>query len=257
VLLFGEKIYIAMYGFKNIYQGEFLVNEFWRKLFLKFRDIMNWLLSPIAVWIWITISILVFLLIYFSNSFNFNDLIQNIILGLFAILILYPFVALNLKKYIFKLPFIRYETDSPAQLFDIFSHRSFLYGIIIYSFFTLIIIVLLINAIGIWFNYKIDSSNWYFNLFFIASALFTIIYFMYHMSVKHISTKEIKARLRLYSAIVGTISGGLLGLSIKEILVPLITYLGIALLWLSFCVEQVEVDKERKGKRENNNSFRD
>jgi len=250
VLLFGEKIYIAMHGFKNIYQGAFLVNEFWRKLFLKLRDIMNWLLSSIAVWIWTMIFILVFLLIYVSSSFNFNDRLQNIILGLFSILILYPFVALNLKTYMFKLPFICQKTDSPAQLFDIFSHRSFFYGIIVYSFFTSIIIVLLISAIGSWFNYKIDSSNWYSNLFFITSALFTIIYFMYHMSVKNISTKEIKARLRLYSAIVGTISGGLLGLSIKEILVPLITYLGIAFLWLSFCVEQVEVDKEKKERKQ-------
>lgn len=63
---------------------------------------------------------------------------------------------------------------------------------------------------------------------------------MYHVSIKEISTKVIKARIRLYLAILATITAGLFGLSLKEILLPLITYLGIGLAWLSYFVEKIE-----------------
>jgi hypothetical protein len=41
-------------------------------------------------------------------------------------------------------------------------------------------------------------------------------------------------------AIAATITAGLFGLSLKEISMPLITYLGIGFAWLSFFVEKIE-----------------
>lgn len=227
--------------------GGFSMKEKFKNIFLKSGKVMNGLLSSKAINIWAIMFILLICIFYFFN--RVSDVLNTIILGLLMITMCYPFVVYNLRAYLserpkFILKFIRQETENPAQLFDIFSHRSFLYGIIIYSFFFSLYIGMIIYAIGIIFNYNFDLSWWCYNLFFLTSALFSIVYFMYHISVKDISTKKIKVRIRLYLAIIATITASLFGLSLKEILFPLITYLGIALAWLSFFVEKIESEQE-------------
>ncbi|MBT2740724.1 hypothetical protein [Bacillus sp. ISL-77] len=184
------------------------MKKHFEKLFSKSKKAIDWLQGPIAKGIWFSVFLLIILLINISKRLNGVSALNNIILGLCGIVTFYPFIALNLKHYLIKPPtkFLRQGTENPEQLFKKFSHRAFLYGIIVYSFFTSLIIGCCIFAFSSIFNQKINFINWGFTLFFITSALFSILYFMYHISVNNISTKVIKARVRLYAAFTGTIT---------------------------------------------------
>jgi hypothetical protein len=172
-----------------------------------------------------------------------SGLANNIFLALTAIALYLLFMLLSLQSYpLFKPPkFIRKTAETPIQLFDLFSHRSFLYGIFIYSFFASgYIVSILFLIIHELISINLDVSKLYYNSLFITQATFSVLYFMYHVAVKNIPTKAVKARIKLYAAITATIAAGVFGLSLKEILFPLVTYLGLGLAWLNFFVEQIE-----------------
>lgn len=222
------------------------MKEKFKSLFLKSTKVINWLESPgfldmqKAGNILFGMIILIGLILYYLEGVSV--VLNNIIMGLLMLTMFSLFFVLSLRFYWIKPPkFIRKGSENPAQLFDRFSHWSFLYGIIIYSlvasFFIGGIVVTVVQFI---FKLEYDFSKLYYNLFFFTTAVFSVLYFMYHVSMKEISTKVIKARIRLYLAIITTITAGLLGLSLKEILLPLITYLGIGLAWLSYFVEKIE-----------------
>ncbi|MDQ0481083.1 hypothetical protein [Guptibacillus hwajinpoensis] len=217
-----------------------------KNLFLKSLIAIRWLESPgflgmaKAGNILFGMPILVGLILYYIEGVSV--ILNNIIVGLLMLTMFSLFFVLSLGFYWIKPPkFIRKESENPAQLFDRFSHWSFLYGIIIYSLVASFFIGgIAVTVVKFIFKLEYDFSKLYYNLFFLTTAIFTVLYFMYHVSMKRISTKVIKARIRLYLAIITTITAGLLGLSLKEILLPLITYLGIGLAWLSYFVEKIE-----------------
>ncbi|GAA0501727.1 hypothetical protein GCM10008986_31530 [Salinibacillus aidingensis] len=222
------------------------MKENFKKLFLESIKVINWLESPgflgmqKAGNILFGLIILVGALLYYLKEVS--EILNNILLGLLMITMFSILFILSLRFYWLKPPrFIRQETETPAQLFDRFNHWSFLYGIIIYSFFASFFIVgICIAFVNAMLNFNFDSSKLFYNIFFLTSAVFLVFYFMYHISVKNIPPKVIKARINLYLAIIATITAGLVGLSLKELLLPLVTYLGIGLAWLSFFVEKID-----------------
>ncbi|MGP3609978.1 hypothetical protein [Anoxybacteroides rupiense] len=222
------------------------MKERFKNLFLKSIKVINWLESPgflgmqKAGNIFFGMIILIGGILYYLKGVS--EVLNNILMGLLMITMFSLFFVLSLRFYWIKPPkFIRKGSVNPAQLFDIFSHWSFLYGIIIYSFVASFFIGGIVVAIvHIILKLNFDFSKLYYHLFFLATTAFSILYFMYHVSVKGISTKVIKARIRFYLAITTTITAGLFGLSLKEILLPLITYLGIGFAWLSYFVEAIE-----------------
>ncbi|MGM0789886.1 MAG: hypothetical protein ACQEUD_07315 [Bacillota bacterium] len=222
------------------------MKEKFKKIFLKSKTIIDWLESPGVFDMKKAGNILVVVFIIIGSilvKFNgVSTLLNNILLGLLIITMFSLFFILSLNSFWIKpLRFIRQGTDNPAQLFDRFSHRSYLYGIIVYSFFTSILIGgIILGIVHFIPESNFNLSKWFYNLFFLTSSIFTVLYFMFHVSVKEIPTKVVKARIRLYLAVITTITAGLFGLSLKEILFPLITYLGIGLAWLSFFVEKIE-----------------
>lgn len=188
------------------------------------------------------VVILAGLILYYLEGVS--TAINNIIIGFIMITMYLLFFVFSLRRYWIKPPkFIRKGTGNPAQLFDRYSHWSFLYGIFIYSIIsTFFIGGIGVTVVNIVFKLNNDFSKYYYNLFFIITAVFTVFYFLYHVSVKNISTKIIKVRIRLYLAIIASVSAGLFGLSLKEILLPLITYLGLGLAWLIFLIEKIEME---------------
>lgn len=221
------------------------MKERFKKIFLVSIKVIDWLESPgfgmmKAGNLLLGVFILIGGLLYYLEGFSW--MINELLIGLLIITMCSLFFVLSLRFYWLKPPkFISKEALNPAQLFDRFSHWSFLYGIIVYSFFASFFIVGIYTALIkyiLQINY--DFSKLYYNCFFLTSAVFLVFYFMYHVSVKEVSTKIIKARIRLYLAIIATVTAGLFGLSLKEILLPLITCLGIGLAWLSFFVEKIE-----------------
>lgn len=225
------------------------MNEKFKHLFLRSIKIINWLESPGFLNMKKTgnilygMVILVGIILYYLDGVSV--VVSNIILGFLMLTMFSLFFVLSLRFYWIKPPkFIRKESENPAQLFDRFSHWSFLYGIIIYSLVASFFIGgIVVTSVQFIFKLEYDFSKLYYNLFFLTTAVFSVLYFMYHVSMKEISTKVIKARMRLYLAIITTITAGLLGLSLKAILLPLITYLGIGLAWLSYFVEKIESQK--------------
>jgi hypothetical protein len=222
------------------------MKERFKNLFLKSAKVINWLESPgflemkKAGIILYGAFILVGLMLYYLEGVSV--VLNNILIGFLMLTTFSLFFVLSLRFYWIKPPkFIRQGSENPAQLFDRYSHWSFVYGIIIYSFFASFFIGgIIVIVVQFLLNINYDFSKLYYNLFFLTTAVFSVLYFMYHVSVKGVSTKIVKARIKLYLAIITTITAGLLGLSLKEILLPLITYLGIGLAWLSFFIEKIE-----------------
>ncbi|MEF2965888.1 hypothetical protein V3851_08610 [Paenibacillus sp. M1] len=173
---------------------------------------------------------------------NVSEVISSILVGILMMVLYTLFFILSLRFFWIKPPkFIRKSAQNPAQLFDEFGHWPFLYGIFVYSFFASIFIgAIFLAAIKKILNLDYDTSGLFYNLFFITTAIYSVFYFMYHVAEKDISTKIIKARIRLYLAIATTITVGLFGIATKEFLTPLITYLGMGFAWLSFFVEKIE-----------------
>jgi len=171
-----------------------------------------------------------------------NNVISNILIGCLVITLYSMFFILSLGFYWIKPPkFIRKEAENPGQLFDAFGHWPYLYGVFIYSFFaSFFICVIVLVAVRMILNLDLHMTNLFYNMFFLTTAVFSVLYFMYHISVKNVSTKVVKARVRLYLAIATTITAGLFGLSLKEIFTPLITYLGMGFAWLSFFMDKID-----------------
>ncbi|MGG0655530.1 hypothetical protein [Rummeliibacillus pycnus] len=226
------------------------MKERFKKIFLVSIEVINWLESPgflgrmRAGNILLGMFILIGGLLYFIEGVSL--VLNGILMGLLEITTFTLLFILSLRSYWLKPPkFIRKEAVNPAQLFDRLSHWSFFYGIIVYSFFASFFIeCIYIAFIKLILHINFDFSRSFYNLFFSTTAVFSVCYFMYHVSVKDVSIKAIKARIRLYLAIIATITIGLFGFSLKEILLPLITYLGVGLAWLSFFVEQVESEEK-------------
>lgn len=224
------------------------MKERFKNLFMKSSKVIHWLESPglfamqKAGNILSGVVILAGLFLHYFEGISV--ILNNIIIGLLMVTMFTLFFVLSLKFYWIKPPkFIRKGTENPAQLFDRYSHWSFVYGIIIYSFFASFFIGgIVVTVVHLIFKLNYDFSKLYYNLFFITTAVFTVCYFMYHVSMKGISTKVIKVRIRLYLAIIATITAGLFGLSLKEILLPLVTYLGIGLAWLTYFIEKIEME---------------
>lgn len=222
------------------------MKERFKKVFLVSTKVINWLERPgflgmnKAGNILIGMMILIGSLLYCLEGVSL--IVNEILMGILAITMFSLFFVLSLRYFWLKPPkFIRKEALNPAQLFDSFSHWSFLYGIMVYSFFASFFIEgVYIAFVKLILQINFDFSKSFYTLFFLTTAVFLVCYFMYHVSVKNVSTKVIKARIRLYLAIIATITAGLFGLSLKEIFLPLVTYLGIGLAWLSFFVEKIE-----------------
>lgn len=222
------------------------MKERFEKLFLGSTKVINWLEGPGFLGMKKAGNILIGMMIFIGSLLycieGVSFVLNEILMGILAITMFSLLFVLSLRNFWLKPPkFIRKEALNPAQLFDSFSHCSFLYGIMVYSLFASFFIEgVYIALVKLILQINFDFSKSFYNLFFLTTAVFLVFYFMYHVSVKNVSTKVIKARIRLYLAIITTITAGLLGLSLKEILLPLITYLGIGLAWLSFFVEKIE-----------------
>lgn len=214
--------------------------------FFKANKVVNWLESPGFLGMQKAGNILLGMIILIGGLLHFlgeiSSILNDIFIGILSLTMFILLFVLSLRFYWIKPPkFIRKEAVNPAHLFKRFSHWSFLYGILVYSLFASFFIQgINIAFIKLILHINFDFSKLFYTIYFITTAVFLVIYFMYQVAVNDISTKVIKARIRLYLAIIATISVGLFGFSLKEILYPLITYLGIGLAWLSFFVEKIE-----------------
>ncbi|WPC42793.1 hypothetical protein [Clostridium sp. JS66] len=175
---------------------------------------------------------------------NYNT-IKNLVAGVIACVFL---IIIYIGYFMFqkiKLPkFIIHEAQTPYELLKTFTHGAYFYGIFIFSYITSTIIygVLLYSSIMI-IGQPINLSNIITNLVFITSAIFTIIWFMYHIIFnEEISIQQIKIRLNFYIAFFTTISTIIIWPFFQNALKPLITWLGISFVWLSYITEKAQYE---------------
>ncbi|XOI97617.1 hypothetical protein ACMX2M_17010 [Paenibacillus polymyxa] len=219
-------------------------------LFQKSINTIDWIESPGFLGMQKAGNIIAIMLLSVGFLTLFLDdrskLLNNIIFGIVTI-VLYTIFFLSSTRFFWVKPlkFIRKNAENPGQLFDSFGHWPFLYGVFIYSFFSSLFIgVIFFTVAQAFLQINLDTSKLFYNLFFLTTSIYSILYFMYHVAVKEVSTKIVKARTRFYLAIIATVTAGLFGISAKEILTPLITYLGIGFAWLSFFVEKIESESK-------------
>jgi hypothetical protein len=173
------------------------------KIFLKSIRIINWFESPGFLGMQKAGNILFVIFIFVGSLLHFfkgvSSLLNNILFGLLVVILYSLFFLLSLRVYWIKPPkFIRRANENPGQLFDVWGHWPYLYGIMIYSFFASFFMGgILLAIMHIILELKFNFSKIYYTLFFLTAATFSVFYFMYHVSVKGISTKVVKARIRL------------------------------------------------------------
>lgn len=224
--------------------------EKFKTYFRKATSIINWMESPGFLGMQKAGNIITIMFLFVGSLISFledkSKLLSNILIGIMIIVLYALFFLSSTRFYWIKPPkFIRKNAENPGQLFDVFGHWPFLYGVFIYSFFSSLFIGVIFFAVARFFLQIIfNTSELFYNLFFLTTTVYSVLYFMYHVAVKGVSTKIVKARTRLYLAIIATVTAGLFGIATKEVLTPLITYLGIGFAWLSFFVEKIESESK-------------
>lgn len=133
---------------------------------------------------------------------NYNT-IKNLVAGVIACVFL---VLIYIGYFMFeniKLPkFIIHKAKTPYELLKTFTHGAYFYGIAIFSCITTVTIYgVLLYLSTIIIGHTINLSNIITNLVFITSAVFTVMWFMYHIIFNEkISIQQIKIRLNFYIA---------------------------------------------------------
>jgi hypothetical protein len=145
---------------------------------------------------------------------------------------------------------MRGESKNFRGLFNSFTHSGYLLGIIFSLYFS--IYFSLINLVFFQWFFSIRLNLDLTNVFFVSATLFTIYYFMYHVIKKNLSVKVASARVQLYVAYSVTISIILAALSLNNILMSFITWLGIGFTWLTYFLRRIEDEDEVALKNDSN-----
>ncbi|MCM3342521.1 hypothetical protein M3650_28830 [Paenibacillus sp. MER TA 81-3] len=168
--------------------------------------------------------------------------------GIFGAFMFFALFLTTFKSYWIKPPkFIRKGNDEVSSFLSIFNHSSYLYGLTIFTFFlTLTLNGLLMTISQFIIGVSFDWQAIFYNLLFLSMSLFTIFYFMFHISKDKITIKQAKARISFYLLCSGCITAGLFGTSFKLALTPFLTYVGIGYLCLRYFIDKIDSESETK-----------
>jgi hypothetical protein len=191
----------------------------------------------------------IFYLVYFLGGillkYCTNSAISKMIVGIIiCTLIISTYIGYLLFTKI-KLPkFILGGDKTPIELLKVFSHRSFFYGIITFSWTTSIFMLMMLFYVSnIFLGHAINLNNALPNFTFGTSAIVTILWFMYHILFNYeVSIQQIKIRIYLYIAIFTTISTIIIWPFFQNILKPLITWIGVSFVWLTYFAEKAQLE---------------
>lgn len=215
-----------------------------RMFFEKLRFFINWIMGE-SFWGMKRGGTIIFALMFLGGLIveNVNyDIIRKIVAGVIACVILIILYIGYLMFQKIKLPkFIIHEAETPYELLKTFTNGAYFYGIIIFSYITSIMIYGVLFYLGIAFLGQPVNPNNIINFIFITSAIFTVMWFMYHILYNdQISIQEIKVRLNFYIAFFTTISTIIVWPFFQNALKPLITWLGISFVWLLYITEKAQ-----------------
>jgi hypothetical protein len=149
------------------------------------------------------------------------------------------FLLAFIKYGIFPFPkFIFGSYNTSEKLFKSFTHRAFLYGLSIFSFYASLISIGIIAYISLCFHKEMwFPFNNFFALYYVSIALFSIVWFSYHIAFETDSLKLIKARLSLYMAIHTTISIIIVLTVYENALKPFLSSTTLAFIWLTYLID--------------------
>ncbi|WP_043891003.1 hypothetical protein [Paenibacillus sp. Aloe-11] len=168
--------------------------------------------------------------------------------GIFGTLMFFTLFLGTFKTFWIKLPkFIRKGNDEVSSFLNNFSHSSYLYGLTVVTFFLTFTLCGVVMSgskfiIGVSFDWKVL----FYNSIFLSMALFTVLYFMFHISKDNITLKQAKARISFYLLCSACITAGLFGTSFKVAITPFLTYVGIGYLCLRYLIDKIDSESESK-----------
>jgi hypothetical protein len=95
----------------------------------------------------------------------------------------------------------------------------------------------------IFLGHPVNLNNLIENILFITTAIFTVLWFMYHIIFNEkVSIQQIKIRLNFYIAFFTTISTIFVWPFFQDALKPLVTWLGISFAWLTYITEKAQLE---------------
>ncbi|CAH1055808.1 hypothetical protein [Paenibacillus pseudetheri] len=187
---------------------------------------------------YIIIGIMILLYTFIGD----NEFFIEKFAGIFGVLIFFTLFLITFKSYWIKPPkFIRKSNDEVSGFLSMFSHSSYLYGLTIFTFFlTFTMSGLMMVASQFIIGVNFDWQVIFYNLLFLSMSLFTVLYFMYHISKDKITIKQAKARISFYLLCSGCITAGLFGSSFRVAVTPFLTYVGIGYLCLRYLIDKID-----------------
>lgn len=114
-----------------------------------------------------------------------------------------------------------------------FNHKAFLYGMLPFSLLSTVIL----------YGMVFKEITYFFEVFCIISAMFTIVWFAYHINNITVPLREIKITLKLYLAVGSTLSSLLLlipAFQSENIFKAMIASLLSSFAWITYIIEEKE-----------------
>ncbi|MCF6410674.1 hypothetical protein [Pseudalkalibacillus salsuginis] len=138
---------------------------------------------------------------------------------------------------------IKGNSNNFRDLLNTFNTRAYLVGIILFSFYFILLLYILIQFPLLFFlDYSLLINIE--NLYFPSITIFTIYYFMYHVVIKKQSTKLARSLIHLYVAISISISLLFFVVSLDNVFTPMITWLGVGYAWLNYFLARIDNEDE-------------
>lgn len=223
--------------------GRVDVRKMFRKIFVNTNTFLEWMASPGLIGLPKSFNILLFIIILGGAIIKYsgNLFVNRVVGSIFSVdILLTTYIGFFKFDKVLLSKILTGETRTPAEILSSFSNPSFIFGITYFSYFTSVFLFMMI-----YYLLGIKLPDLVFpNLILSTSALFTVFWFMYHLLFNSsVTIKYIKVRLRLYLAISGTFSAFVLPFT-QTLIKPVITYLGLAFVWLSYFIERVEFEQE-------------
>ncbi|OME73990.1 hypothetical protein BK120_32450 [Paenibacillus sp. FSL A5-0031] len=225
------------------------MKERFSNFFDRIINYYNWFLQKgrftatrIADILYILIVIMIILYVIIGK----NQYMMKLFGSVFGMLIFFMLFLISFKSYWIRPPkFIRKNSDDVSAFLNTFSHSSYLYGLTIFTFFlTIMLSGLLLMFSSLFVGITINWSILFLNILFLSMSLFTMLYFMFHISRNNISLKLAKARISFYLFCSGCITAGLFGTSFREALTPFLSYVGIGYLGLRYLIDKIDSENE-------------
>lgn len=219
--------------------------EFFLKFFERIKTFYYWIFSPglLGIKVGGNILILSIFIMYIGVKFFEGTFILKLITLLFFITVTTILWGAAFKTDVFFFIIPRKMlggSSSSEELLDKFSLSSYLFGITVFSLYLSIFMISMFTlSLVILFDISLNIS--FEHLFLVTSAIFSFLWFVYHLVYEKVCIDKIKNSINLYLAVSTSITLFFIFPFFEELTKPILTYLGVSYAWLNYLVHKVKI----------------